>query len=68
MQGATPSVTILAQMLSQLVVRFPRFLQRWLVWLFPRSSQRIVMARRSNGIGAAPFRSECFFRVHRDGC
>ena len=35
MQGSAPSAAILGQLLSQLVARFLRFMQRWLFWLLP---------------------------------
>ena len=46
MQRAAPPAAILAQLLSQLVARFLRFMQRWLFRLLPRFSLRIAMPQR----------------------
>ena len=46
MQRYAPPAAILAQMLSQLVARFLRFMQRWLFWLLLRFLLRIAMPQR----------------------
>ena len=46
MQRAAPPAAILAQLLSQLVARFLRFMQRWLFWLLLRFLLRIAMPQR----------------------
>ena len=46
MQRDAPPAAILAQLLSQLVARFLRFMQRWLFWLLLRFLLRIAMLQR----------------------
>ena len=46
MQRDAPPAAILAQLLSQLVARFLRFMQRWLFWLLLRFLLRIAMPQR----------------------
>ena len=46
MQRDAPPAAIWAQMLSQLVARFLRFMQRWLFWLLLRFLLRIAMLHK----------------------